>query len=207
VRLVHRGRRDWASVTFMLVLALVAALAAQTSPVSSTPQPTATAMPHPVVTIKTSLGSVEVELFPDKAPKTVENFLTYVKAGHYDGSVFHRVIAGFMVQGGGFDKAMTKKSTRAPVVNEAGNGLKNLTGTIAMARTSDPDSATAQFFINVADNESLNRATGNAGYTVFGKVIAGLDVVKKLEAAPTSTQNGMRDVPVTQLVIESVRLK
>ena len=164
-------------------------------------------MPHPVVTIKTSLGSVEVELFPDKAPKTVENFLTYVKAGHYDGSVFHRVIAGVMVQGGGFDKAMTKKSTRAPVVNEAGNGLKNLTGTIAMARTSDPDSATAQFFINVADNESLNRATGNAGYTVFGKVIAGLDVVKKLEAAPTSTQNGMRDVPVTQLVIESVRLK
>jgi cyclophilin family peptidyl-prolyl cis-trans isomerase len=112
-----------------------------------------------------------------------------------------------MVQGGGFDKGMNKKSTRAPVVNEAGNGLKNLTGTIAMARTSDPDSATAQFFINVADNESLNRATGNAGYTVFGKVVAGLDVVKKLEAAPTSTQNGMRDVPVTQLVIESVRLK
>jgi peptidyl-prolyl cis-trans isomerase A (cyclophilin A) len=191
----------------MLVLALVAALAAQTSPVSSTPQPTAKAMPNPVVIIKTSLGSVEVELFPDKAPKTVENFLAYVKAGHYDGSVFHRVIAGFMVQGGGFDKAMNKKSTRAPVVNEAGNGLKNLTGTIAMARTSDPDSATAQFYINVADNESLNRATGNPGYTVFGKVVAGLDVVKKLEAAPTSTQNGMRDVPVTQLVIDSVRLK
>lgn len=191
----------------MLALALMAALAAQTSPVSSTPQPTAKAMPQPVVIIKTSLGSVEVELFPDKAPKTVENFLAYVKAGHYDGSVFHRVIAGFMVQGGGFDKAMNKKSTRAPVVNEAGNGLKNLTGTIAMARTSDPDSATAQFFINVADNESLNRATGNAGYTVFGKVVAGLDVVKKLEAAQTSTQNGMRDVPVTQLVIESVRLK
>jgi cyclophilin family peptidyl-prolyl cis-trans isomerase len=164
-------------------------------------------MPQPVVIIKTSLGSVEVELFPDKAPKTVENFLAYVKAGHYDGTVFHRVIAGFMVQGGGFDKAMNKKSTRAPVVNEAGNGLKNLTGTIAMARTSDPDSATAQFYINVADNESLNRATGNPGYTVFGKVVAGLDVVKKLEAAPTSTQNGMRDVPVTQLVIESVRLK
>ena len=191
----------------MLVLALVAALAAQTPPVSSTPQPTAKAMPHPVDTIKTSLGSIELELFPDKAPKTVENFLAYVKAGHYDGSVFHRVIVGFMVQGGGFDKGMNKKSTRAPVVNEAGNGLKNLTGTIAMARTSDPDSATAQFFINVADNESLNRATGNAGYTVFGKVVAGLDVVKKLEAAPTSTQNGMRDVPVTQLVIESVRLK
>jgi len=191
----------------MLALALMAALAAQSSPLSSTPQPTAKSMPHPVVIIKTSLGTIDVELFADKAPKTVENFLAYVKAGHYDGSVFHRVIAGFMVQGGGFDKAMNKKSTRAPVVNEAGNGLKNLTGTIAMARTADPDSATAQFFINVADNESLNRATGNAGYTVFGKVVAGLDVVKKLEAAQTSTQNGMRDVPVTQLVIESVRLK
>lgn len=164
-------------------------------------------MTHPVVTIQTNLGAVDVELFADKAPKTVENFLSYVKAGHYDGTVFHRVIAGFMVQGGGFDKEMNKKPTKAPVVNEAQNGLHNDTGTIAMARTNDPDSATCQFFINVKDNDMLNRTTGNPGYTVFGKVIAGLDVVKKLEAAPTSTQNGMKDVPVKQLVIESVRLK
>ena len=164
-------------------------------------------MPHPVVTIQTNLGAVDVELFADKAPKTVENFLAYVKAGHYDGTIFHRVIAGFMVQGGGFDKEMNKKPTRAPVVNEAQNGLQNSIGTIAMARTNDPDSATCQFFINVKDNDMLNRSTGNPGYTVFGKVIAGLDVVKKLEAAPTSTQNGMKDVPVKQLVIESVKVK
>jgi len=193
----------------MLALALVAALAAQPSPASPSShlQPAAKSMPHPVVTIQTNLGAVDVELFADKAPKTVENFLAYVKAGHYDGTIFHRVIAGFMVQGGGFDKEMNKKPTRAPVVNEAQNGLQNSIGTIAMARTNDPDSATCQFFINVKDNDMLNRSTGNPGYTVFGKVIAGLDVVKKLEAAPTSTQNGMKDVPVKQLVIESVKVK
>jgi cyclophilin family peptidyl-prolyl cis-trans isomerase len=160
-----------------------------------------------LVTITTNLGAIDVELFRDKAPKTVENFLGYVKGGHYDGTVFHRVIAGFMVQGGGFDKAMNKKPTKAPVENESSNGLTNDTGTIAMARTSDPDSATAQFYINVKDNEALNRSAGNAGYCVFGKVVAGMDVVRKIEASQTAVQNGMKDVPTAQVVIESVKLK
>ena len=164
-------------------------------------------MSNPVVTIKTNMGSIDVELFADKAPKTVANFLAYVKAGHYEGTVFHRVIAGFMIQGGGMDKALNKKSTQPPVVNEAGNGLKNDTGTIAMARTNDPDSATSQFFINVKDNGALNRSEGNPGYTVFGKVTSGMDVVKKIEASQTSTQGGMRDVPVQPVTIESVKLK
>ena len=193
----------------MLVFALVAVLAGQptSSPLPSTPNHPAKMMSHPVVTIKTSMGAIDVELFPDKAPKTVENFLAYVKAAHYDNSIFHRVIAGFMIQGGGYDKQMNKKTTSAPVVNEASNGLKNDTGTIAMARTADPHSATAQFYLNVNDNQSLNRSEGNPGYCVFGKVSAGIDVVHKIVAAQTSTQNGMRDVPVTLVVIESVRLK
>ena len=194
----------------MLALALVFSLAAQVVPSAPGPTPPTTparTMSNPVVTIKTSMGSIDVELFPDKAPKSVENFLGYVKAGHYENTIFHRVIASFMIQGGGFDKQMNKKSTRPPVVNEAGNGLKNDTGTIAMARTSDPDSATAQFYINAKDNEALNRSEGNPGYTVFGKVISGLDVVKKIEASKTSTQDGMKDVPVTPVVIESIKLK
>ena len=199
----------------MLALLFVATLAAQNAPPIAPPAPAATSpqtapaktMSNPVVTIKTSMGSIDVELFPDKAPKSVENFLGYVKAAHYDNTVFHRVIAGFMIQGGGFDKQMNKKSSRAAVVNEAGNGLKNDTGTIAMARTSDPDSATSQFYINAKDNQALNRSEGNPGYTVFGKVVGGLDVVKKIEASQTSTQSGMKDVPVTAVLIESVRLK
>lgn len=194
----------------MHVLLFVAALATQAPAAPAAPAKEG-AKPmtakNPVVAIQTSMGAIEVELYPDKAPKTVENFLGYVKANHYDGTIFHRVIASFMIQGGGFDKQMGKKPTRAPVVNEAGNGLKNEVGTIAMARTSDPDSATAQFFINVKDNGALNRSDGNAGYCVFGKVVAGLDVVKKIEAVPTSMQGGMKDVPVSQVVIESVRLK
>jgi peptidyl-prolyl cis-trans isomerase A (cyclophilin A) len=163
---------------------------------------------NPVVTIKTSMGTIDVELYRDKAPKTVENFLGYVKSGHYDGTIFHRVIAGFMIQGGGFDTSMNKKQTRAPIVNESKNGLKNELGTIAMARTADPDSATAQFYINVKDNNALNRVDdGSPGYCVFGKVVAGLDVVKKIEVVQTSTQNGMKDVPVQQVTIESVKLR
>ena len=191
------------------ILLFAAALLGSDSPqpaaAPATPAPAKAANPR--VELDTTLGKIVIELDPEKAPKTVENFLGYVKAAHYDGTVFHRVIAGFMIQGGGFDKQMNKKPTRAPVVNESKNGLKNDTGTIAMARTADPDSATAQFYINVKDNESLNATAGNPGYCVFGKVIAGLDVVKKIEAAQTSTQGGMRDVPVTQVVIESVRTK
>jgi cyclophilin family peptidyl-prolyl cis-trans isomerase len=191
----------------MLALALVAALTAQSPSPTPPPAAPAKAMSNPVVTIKTNMGSIDVELFADKAPKTVANFLSYVKSGHYEGTVFHRVIAGFMIQGGGMDKALNKKSTQPPVVNEASNGLKNDTGTIAMARTNDPDSATSQFFINVKDNGALNRSEGNPGYTVFGKVTSGMDVVKKIEASKTSMQGGMRDVPVDVVTIESVKLK
>jgi peptidyl-prolyl cis-trans isomerase B (cyclophilin B) len=166
----------------------------------------------PQVDIRTSAGTIRIELFPAKAPKTVENFLQYVKDGHYNGTIFHRVIDGFMVQGGGFDKAYHQKSTRAPVVNEAQSGvkggLKNEVGTLAMARTADPNSATAQFFINVADNAFLNwgdpRSDGH-GYAVFAKVIDGMDVVTKIAKLPTGSGGPFqRDVPRTPVVIESM---
>ena len=143
---------------------------------------------EPRVEMKTNLGSIVLELYPDKAPETVKNFLQYVEDGFYKNTVFHRVIAGFMIQGGGFDAALKQKPTRSPIQNEAGNGLKNETGTIAMARTSDPHSASAQFFINVANNAFLNHkapSQNGYGYAVFGKVVSGMDVVNKIAALPT----------------------
>jgi peptidyl-prolyl cis-trans isomerase B (cyclophilin B) len=159
---------------------------------------------HPMVKLETSMGDITLELYPDKAPATVANFLEYVKAGFYNGTIFHRVINGFMIQGGGLDAQMNKKATRAPIKNEANNGLKNDTYTIAMARTGDPDSATAQFFINVANNASLNH-TGPTprgwGYAVFGKVIKGQDVVDKIKAVSTTTQGMYENVPSTPVTI------
>ena len=166
-------------------------------------------MKNPTVVVKTSMGSVTIELYPDKAPETVKNFLQYVADKHYDGTIFHRVISNFMIQGGGFDPSMKQKATRAPVKNEAANGLKNTLGTVAMARTSVPDSATSQFFINVKDNASLDYRDGSTqgiGYCVFGKVTLGMDVVEKIKAVPTGTKSGMSDVPVTPVVIESIRV-
>lgn len=163
---------------------------------------------HPVVVMKTSMGSVKIELFADKAPVTVKNFLQYVDEKFYDGTIFHRVIPTFMIQGGGFDAKLKQKPTHAPIINEATNGLKNEKGTIAMARTSIPDSATAQFFINVKDNPALDYRDDTprgAGYAVFGKVIDGMDVVMKIKDVPTSFQNGMGDVPVKTVTIESIR--
>jgi cyclophilin family peptidyl-prolyl cis-trans isomerase len=160
---------------------------------------------NPSVVMKTSLGSVTIELYPDKAPESVKNFLQYVNDKFYDGTIFHRVISNFMVQGGGIDAAMNKKPTRAPIKNEASNGLKNKLGTVAMARTSEPNSATAQFFINVKDNGFLDYRDSSPqgiGYCVFGKVTAGMDVVDKIKAVPT----GAQDVPKTQVVIESIRV-
>jgi cyclophilin family peptidyl-prolyl cis-trans isomerase len=160
---------------------------------------------HPTVVMKTSLGSVTIELYPDKAPETVKNFLQYVNDKFYDGTIFHRVISNFMIQGGGFDSAMNQKPTRAPIKNEAANGLKNDVGTVAMARTSEPNSATAQFFINVKNNGFLDYrdpSSQGIGYCVFGKVTAGMDVVDKIKAVPT----GAQDVPKTQVVIESIRV-
>jgi len=159
----------------------------------------------PRVKLTTSQGDVVLELNSAAAPKTVDNFLAYVKDGYYDGAIFHRVIAGFMIQGGGFDAEMKRKSPRPPIVNEADNGLPNRTGTIAMARTADPHSASAQFFINVKDNAFLDHRGKTAkgwGYCVFGKVVQGMEVVRTIENVPTTSRSGMRDVPQAPVVIE-----
>lgn len=172
----------------------------------------ALALAHPRVTLDTSQGTIVVELFEEKAPVTVKNFLDYVDSGFYDGTVFHRVINGFMIQGGGFDGALDQKKTRAPIANEADNGLKNERGTLAMARTSDPDSATAQFFINLTDNSSLDhrgKTPRGWGYAVFGRVIEGMEVVDRIARLKTgvSALNGYpaRDVPRPLVVIESAK--
>lgn len=164
---------------------------------------------NPVVLMKTSMGDVKIELDKAKAPVTVENFIAYANGKFYDGTIFHRVIPAFMIQGGGFDKDMNQKKTNAPIKNEAGNGLKNLNGTIAMARTSDPNSATAQFFINTKDNAFLdhrNDTPQGYGYAVFGKVVDGLDVVKKIEQVQTTTKAPHENVPATPVIIESIRV-
>lgn len=153
------------------------------------------------VLLKTNKGDILIELYTDKAPITVENFLGYVKDGSYEGTVFHRVIKGFMIQGGGYTKEGTEKPTKNPIKLESDNGLKNEIGTIAMARTSVPDSATNQFFINTADNTFLNKGFRDDGYAVFGKVIEGMDVVTKIENSKTSTKFGMADWPVEDIVI------
>ena len=164
-------------------------------------------MPAAHVTIATTVGQMTLELDADNAPKTVENFLSYASSGFYDGTIFHRVINNFMIQGGGFTTDMEQKPTQAPVDNEANNGLKNERGTIAMARTQDPHSATAQFFINVQDNDFLNHTGENMqgwGYAVFGRVVAGEDVLDKIRVVPTGSQAGHQDVPNDPIVIESV---
>lgn len=161
----------------------------------------------PRVKLSTSMGDIVVELAPEKAPKTVQNFLQYVKDKHYDGTIFHRVIDGFMIQGGGFTSDLAQRPTREPIPLEASNGLKNDSYTIAMARTGNPNSATSQFFINVKNNDGLNAPSPDGyGYAVFGKVVAGKDVVDKIRAVPTGTKNGMQNVPVVPVVIQSATL-
>jgi peptidyl-prolyl cis-trans isomerase A (cyclophilin A) len=161
----------------------------------------------PRVKLVTTAGDIVVELAPDKAPKTVANFLQYVKDKQYDGTIFHRVIDGFMIQGGGFTADMKEKPTRAPIPIESNNGLKNDKYTIAMARTSDPNSATAQFFINVKNNDMLNAPGSDGyGYTVFGKVISGADVVDKIRTARTGNKAGMQDVPLDSITIQSATI-
>ncbi len=156
------------------------------------------------VKLETTMGDITLELDPELAPKTVENFVQYVKDGFYDGTIFHRVIKGFMIQGGGLSTSMSQKPTRPPIPNEANNGFKNERGTIAMARTPDPDSATAQFFINTVDNSFLDfsaKTMEGWGYCVFGKVIDGMDTVDAIEGVKTTMKKGMQDVPETQVVI------
>ena len=164
-------------------------------------------MPAAHILMTTTVGPMTLELDADNAPKTVENFLSYVSNGFYDGTIFHRVINNFMVQGGGFTADMEQKATQAPIENEANNGLKNARGTIAMARTQDPHSATAQFFINVQDNDFLNHTGENMqgwGYAVFGKVTEGEDVLDKIRCVQTGNQAGHQDVPIEPIIIESV---
>jgi peptidyl-prolyl cis-trans isomerase A (cyclophilin A) len=161
------------------------------------------------VKLATSLGDIVVELDREKAPKTVDNFLQYVKAGHYDGTVFHRVIENFMIQGGGMKPDLSEKPTRAPIPLESRSGLSNVRGTIAMARTMVPDSATAQFFINVKDNPFLDQpnARDGHGYAVFGKVVAGMDVVDKIKSVPVADKGGHQNVPATPVIIKKASLE
>ncbi|MBI3911673.1 MAG: peptidyl-prolyl cis-trans isomerase [Armatimonadetes bacterium] len=192
-----RRQRAW------LVIGLAAALGGT---VVAAPQK----KPAPAwVELKTTEGALILELYPDKAPETVRNFLGYAKRGHYQNTLFHRVVPGFVIQGGGYTRNLQEKPTQKPIQNEAGNGLSNQRGTIAMARTSDPDSATSQFFINLKDNEMLDRqhAADGVGYAVFGKVIQGMDVVDRIARVEThTTADGMEDVPVNPVVIQSARV-
>jgi len=162
-----------------------------------------------MVTLHTNFGAIKLKMFEDKAPISAKNFKQYVRDGFYDGTIFHRVIGNFMIQGGGFDENMQQKHTNSPIKNEADNGLSNIKGTIAMARTSDPHSATAQFFINVTDNTFLDFTAPNAqgfGYAVFGEVIDGMDVVEKIKAVKTGNKNGHGDVPLENVVITKAEL-
>ncbi len=162
-----------------------------------------------MIRMQTNHGAIVIELDAQKAPKTAANFLAYAKAGFYDGTIFHRVISGFMIQGGGFGPGMKQKPTQAPVENEAVNGLRNNRGTLAMARTNDPHSATAQFFINLVDNDFLNFTSPTPrgwGYCVFGRVVEGMDVVDKIKGVATGSRAGHQDVPMDDIVIERVEV-
>ena len=162
-----------------------------------------------MIRLHTNYGDIMLELDHEKAPVTVQNFIDYVNSGHYDNTIFHRVIDEFMIQGGGFEPGMIQKKTRAPIANEAGNGLKNDKYTIAMARTSDPHSATGQFFINVKDNDFLNYKSPTAqgyGYCVFGKVVEGMDVVDEIKKVKTGTRSGHQDVPVEDVILEKAEV-
>lgn len=186
---------------FVLVAALALTLAAPTVLSADTT--------NPLVVIDTNAGSIEVEIYADRAPASAENFLAYVRKGFYDDTAFHRVIDGFMIQGGGFTADMIRKPTRDPIANEADNGLKNERGTLAMARTQDPHSATAQFFINVVDNDFLDHTGKNLrgwGYAVFGRVTSGMEVVDTIGRAETGIVGGMRDVPLSPMLITSARV-
>ena len=185
-----------------LVLLLAQAPASAAPAASPTPRP---APAGPVVVLDTSAGRIRVGLHQDKAPGTVANFLKYVRSGHYDGTVFHRVIPNFMIQGGGMDASLNEKPTLAPIRNEARNRLRNLRGTVAMARTNDPDSAAAQFFINLRDNAPLDFGV-SAGYAVFGEVLEGMDVVDRIAAVRTTTRGHLRDVPETAVVLRTARV-
>jgi peptidyl-prolyl cis-trans isomerase A (cyclophilin A) len=201
VTLVERGL--WQAAASSLLVVLLASLGGVIPAVAEVAKGG-----KPVVTLTTSLGVIEVEVDTEKAPISAKNFLQYVDDGFFDGTIFHRVIPGFMIQGGGFSEDMGQKATRAAIKNEAENGLKNARGTLAMARTNVVDSATAQFFINLSDNDFLNHAgASNFGYAVFGRVTSGMDVVDKIAGVPTGTKGPHQNVPTTPVIIESAKRK
>ncbi len=192
------------TVTFITATLSLAAVATTGCTQSKNPSK------NPRVVFETSVGDFTLELYPDKAPETVKNFLTYVEEGFYQGTIFHRIIDDFVVQGGGFDAKMKQKETHPPIKNEADNGLRNDTGTVAMARTSDPDSASSQFFINLKGNDFLNhrdKSTNGWGYCVFGKVVEGMDVVSKMGKVKTATIGPFSDVPEEPIEVKKVSLK
>ena len=192
------------SIALTAMFSIASPVHAQTPAASAAAAPAAVAQAAPRVKLVTSMGDIVLELNPAKAPKTVANFLQYVQDKHYDGTVFHRVIDGFMVQGGGFTADMAQKPTRAPVALEAANGLKNDTYTVAMARTGNPNSATSQFFINVKDNAMLNAPQPDGhGYAVFGKVVSGTEVVDKIKAVATGNKGPFQNVPTTPVTTTS----
>jgi cyclophilin family peptidyl-prolyl cis-trans isomerase len=191
----------------MIAVKLLALALAQ-APAAASPAPAATPKPAPAgpfVVLETTLGTIKLALNKEKAPLSVDNFLKYVRARHYDGTIFHRVIPGFMIQGGGMDAQMVEKKTLAAIRNEAKNGLSNRRGALAMARTNDPNSATAQFFINLKDNLRLDFGVSGAGYAVFGEVTEGMDVVDKIAAVDTTSKGGHENVPMVSVVIKSAR--
>jgi cyclophilin family peptidyl-prolyl cis-trans isomerase len=193
----------------LLALALVLAQAAPAAPPAAEPPPKPVPA-GPVVALdvaqgRTALGTITIALNQEKAPISVRNFLAYLRAGHYDGTIFHRVIPGFMAQGGGFTIELEEKPTRPPIRNEAKNGLRNSRGTVAMARTGDPDSATSQFYVNVRDNHRLDFGIGGAGYAVFGEVIEGMDVVDRIATVPTTSRGPHQNIPQVAVVIKKAR--
>ncbi len=200
----------------MLAIALVLAQAAQpAAPAGQAPAPAATPRPRPVPTGpfvelevtqgRVALGRIVIALNPEKAPLSVDNFLQYVRAGHYDGTVFHRVMPNFMIQGGGYTPELVEKPTRPPIKNEARNGLRNVRGSVAMARTNDPNSATSQFFINVRDNHRLDFGISGAGYAVFGEVVEGLEIADRISVTPTTTRGVHQTAPQTSVLIRQAR--
>jgi cyclophilin family peptidyl-prolyl cis-trans isomerase len=189
----------------MTTLALVSLLAVQSPAPAKSPAPRQEASAGTFVVLETSVGNITLRLLPDKAPLSVENFLKYVRDRHYDGTIFHRVKPGFMIQGGGMDANMRERKTRPAIKNESSNGLSNSRGTVAMARLPEPDSATAQFFINVKDNAFLDFRPGRDGYAVFGEVTQGMDIVDRIVAVPTTSKGPHEDVPVAPVIIKTAR--
>ena len=192
-----------------LITVIVMVAFACTAYAVETPKPVKTAWKNPVVLVQTSMGNIKLELFEKEAPISVKNFLAYVNSGFYSGTIFHRVIPNFMIQGGGFTADFKEKPTNSPIKNEAGNGIKNVRGTLAMARTFIIDSASAQFFINVKDNDFLNHSSNSMqgyGYAVFGKVMEGMDVVDKIAAVPTGMHGDFSDVPKKEVIINSMKV-